>query len=78
MAKGVCGGECAWQGAYVMGGMHGRCMRGRRACVVGACLVGVCMQDRQLLKWAVRILLECILVSNSVNPVFSTMDLTIF
>ena len=65
---GVAGGmhdrrEHAWQGACMVGGVHGR-----RACVAGGMHGGGCAW--QILwdtvnEWAVRILLECILVKNS-------------
>ena len=61
--------EHAWMGACMAGGMHGRgvCMVGGM-CVRGACMAH--MPTLQILrdtvnKWAVRILLECILVSKS-------------
>ena len=61
----------AWQGACMVGGMHGggMCMAG--GCVWwGACMAGgLCSEGRawKILRdtvneWAVRILLECILV----------------
>ena len=37
------GGGLAWQGACMAGGMCGRGMHGRRACMAGACMaVGMC------------------------------------
>ena len=46
---------CAWQGRgmYGRGGVHAR-----RFCMQG------CMQERRPLKWSVRIILECILVTH--------------
>ena len=66
MAKGVCawhGGMCSKK-ACVAGGhvwQEGE-VHGRGACVTGS----VCMQERQPLKWAVCIKLECILVFKDV------------
>ena len=59
MAGGMCG-----RGACMAGGVHGK-----RVCMVGAYVTGgihgggcVVWQERWPLQWAVRILLECILV----------------
>ena len=77
---GMCDKEHAWMGACMAGGMHGRGagvaggMHGREVCMVGGmCGRGACMAHMPTLqilrdtvnKWAVRILLECILVSKS-------------
>ena len=49
----------AWQGCVCGGGMHGR---GHAWC--GACMAeGHAWQEKRQLQWAVRILLECILVA---------------
>ena len=48
----------------LQGGMCGRGCTLQRVCMGrGVCMAGrACMQERQSLKWAVHILLECILV----------------
>ena len=46
-------GEHAWQGVCMAGGMHGKGHMWQE---------GVHAGEKWLLKWAVRILLECILV----------------
>ena len=59
----MCGGGCAWQGAYVeeymAGGMHG----GGHVWQGGMHSRGHAWQERQSLQWTVRILLKCILIS---------------
>ena len=60
--RGVFGRGHAWQGACMVGG----------ACVAGVCVAGGMLgggggvlhawQERQPLRWTVRILLDCILV----------------
>ena len=71
---GVCGGGMSGRGNMHGGACLGRqvCLEGQvwqGACMAGVvcmaggmCSAGVCVQERRPLKWAVRILLECILV----------------
>ena len=61
MAGGMCGGGHAWQGVSMAGGhawQEG--VHGRGTCVAGGCAWQI-LQDT-VNEWAVRILLECILV----------------
>ena len=78
--RGACvAGRCAWWGACMTGGLHGRetCvegggMHGRGSMCGGWCawqgalhgmhVGGGCAWQEKQLKWAVGILLECILV----------------
>ena len=59
--QGACiAGGCEWQGMHGRGGMCGRGVCGRRACVVGG---RVCAwQERRPLQRTVRMLLKCLLV----------------
>ena len=64
----VKGGMCD-QGACMAGDMHGR----------GHAWQGACMQESRPLKWVLRILLECILVTFTVKivlirPLFNTNE----
>ena len=74
---GVCGGGHAWQGACVTGGMHGRgCAWQGGMCSRSMHGGGHAWQERRPLQRTVRILLECILVINVINPLSSYYTMT--
>ena len=67
---GVCMAVGAWQGACMAGSMHDRGTHVPGVCVVGVCMA--CMPPTGYYEiwsvnaWVVRILLDCILVEESI------------